>query len=71
VRLLILGGGIAGLWLLSRRGHHGSRRGEALDRLDERPKGEEGDRKHREGVADERREQDSQARQEARRKAGG
>lgn len=44
-------------------------RAEALERLDQRPKGIEGDRRHREGVEDERRERDSQALQEARRKS--
>lgn len=39
--------------------------GEALDRLDRRPKGEEGDRRHREGVADEQRKRQEQERQEA------
>ena len=42
-------------------------RAEALDRLDERPRGAEGERQHREGVEDERREQEAQDRQEAER----
>lgn len=43
-------------------------RDEALDRLDDRPKGMEGERRHEEGIQEERREQESQKRQEARRK---
>jgi hypothetical protein len=44
-------------------------RDEALDRLDARPKGVEGDRRHQEGVADQNRERKTQEEKEARRKA--
>ena len=43
-------------------------RDEALDRLDDRPKGAKGERGHREGVEEEQKEQASQERREARRK---
>jgi hypothetical protein len=61
------------------RGHTGVESGDllilygsddALDRLDRRPKGAEGERGHREGVAEERKARDRQERKEAERKVG-